>query len=636
MASPEIETRLFIDGKFVPSIDGAKFDVINPYSGDVVAQVYEGRANDVDRAVNSAKKAFPSWSEVDGSERRRLMLRLADLMDEHAEEFARLEAMCMGKPVSTYMDQVLGAATLRYYAGKALDVHGVTSLTSKDHLNLSIRQPYGVTGAIIPWNVPMIMICFKVGPALIAGNTLVLKSSEKAPLTSILFAKLAHEAGFPPGVLNILSGFGLPCGDAIARHMDIRKITFTGSTRTGKLIQKAAVDSNLKSCTLELGGKSPLLVFEDADLGKAAKAAAFSIVSNSGQVCMASSRVYVQESIVTEFTELYVQAIRQLSVQAGNPLEKETRFGPQADAQQFNSVSEYLQKAQDDRLKKISIGAAPEKGNNFVAPVVFQNVPEGHVLMKDEIFGTVSCLNTFTSEDEVIRAANDSEYGLYASVFTRDISRAIRVAKSFEAGSVGVNTTSPYYCQDLPLGGYKGSGTGRELGEEGLLAWTEVKSVYISLKRPTKTTTLVRRESARQAFHDLGVQTVLGTLADKDVLAAQTAASDIVIHTATADDLPSVEAVLAGIRQRSQAGHKTIYIHTSGASLIGDNAEGSYKTDFIYDDNEPASIDILPDSAAHRAIDLAIVHAGKTAELSRNSKLAIMIPPVIVGVGSRD
>ncbi|KAL3429097.1 aldehyde dehydrogenase domain-containing protein, partial [Aspergillus tetrazonus] len=481
MVSPEIETRLYIDGKFVPSIDGAKFDVVNPYSGEVVAQVYEGRGNDVDRAVESAKKAFPAWSELDGSERRRLMLRLADLMDEHAAEFARLEALCMGKPVSTYMDQALGAATLRYYAGKALDVHGVTSLTSKNHLNLSIRQPYGVTGAIIPWNVPMIMICFKVGPALIAGNTLVLKSSEKAPLTSILFAKLAHEAGFPPGVLNILSGFGLPCGDAIARHMDIRKIAFTGSTRTGKLIQKAAVDSNLKSCTLELGGKSPLLVFEDADLEKAAKAAAFSIVSNSGQVCMASSRVYVQESIVTDFTKLYVEAIQQLSGQAGNPLEKETGFGPQADAQQFKNVSEYLQKAQDDRLKKVSIGAAPEKGSNFVAPVVFQDVPEGHALMKDEIFCSVSCLNTFTSEDEVIRAANDSEYGLYASVFTRDISRAIRVAKYFEAGSVGVNTTSPYYCQDLPLGGYKGSGTGRELGEEGLLAWLEVKSVYISL-----------------------------------------------------------------------------------------------------------------------------------------------------------
>ncbi|KAL3450256.1 aldehyde dehydrogenase domain-containing protein [Aspergillus insuetus] len=482
--TPEIETRLFIDGEFVPSLDGAKFTVTNPFSGEVVAEVYEAKANDVDRAVESAKKAFPAWSELDGSERRRLMLRLADLVDEHAGEFARLEALSMGKPVSTYLDQVMGTATLRYYAGKALDIHGVTSLTSKDHLNLSIRQPYGVTGAIIPWNVPMIMICFKVGPALIAGNTLVLKSSEKAPLTSLLFARLAKEAGFPPGVLNILSGFGLPCGDAIARHMEIRKIAFTGSTRTGKLIQKAAVDSNLKSCTLELGGKSPLLVFDDADLEKAAKAAAFSIAFNSGQVCMASSRVYVQDSVAARFKKLYAQAIEAVAGQAGNPLETATGFGPQADVQQFKSISAYVEKAQKDGLQRLAIGneATQKAGANFVSPIVFHDVPENHAVMKDEIFGAISCVNTFCSEEEVIRAANDSEYGLYASVFTRDINRAIRVAKCFEAGSIGVNTTSPYYCQDLPLGGFKGSGTGRELGDEGLQAWTEVKSVYISLE----------------------------------------------------------------------------------------------------------------------------------------------------------
>ncbi|RHZ49038.1 uncharacterized protein CDV56_101992 [Aspergillus thermomutatus] len=482
MTTPEIETRLFIDGEFVPSLDGSKFKVTNPFTGETVAEVSEAKAEDVNRAVESAKRAFPTWSELDGSDRRRLMLRLADLVDEHAAEFARLEALSMGKPVSTYMDQVMGTATLRYYAGKALDIHGVTSLTSKNHLNISIRQPYGVTGAIIPWNVPVIMICFKVGPALIAGNTLVLKSSEKAPLTSLLFARLAKEAGFPPGVLNVLSGFGLPCGDAIARHMDIRKIAFTGSTKTGKLIQKAAVDSNLKSCTLELGGKSPLIVFEDADLEKAAKVAAFSIVFNSGQVCMASSRVYIQENVADQFKKLYAQAIQAVAGQAGNPLEATTGFGPQADKQQFESISKYLQEAQKDGLKRLPIGElTPRDGGNFVSPIVFHEVPEDHSIMKDEIFGAVSCLNTFSSEDDVIRAANDSEYGLYASVFTRDINRAIRVAKYFEAGSIGVNTSSPYYCQDLPLGGFKGSGTGRELGDEGLEAWTEVKSIYISL-----------------------------------------------------------------------------------------------------------------------------------------------------------
>ncbi|KAL4744932.1 hypothetical protein BDW72DRAFT_208623 [Aspergillus terricola var. indicus] len=482
MTFPNIETRLFINGEFVPSLDGSTFKVTNPFSGEAVAEVSEAKAEDVDRAVESAERAFPAWSESDGSERRRLMLRLADLVDEHAAEFARLEALSMGKPVSGYMDQVMGTATLRYYAGKALDIHGATSLTSKDHLNISIRQPYGVTGAIIPWNVPLIMICFKVGPALIAGNTLVLKSSEKAPLTSLLFARLAKEAGFPPGVLNVLSGFGLPCGDAIARHMQIRKIAFTGSTRTGKLIQKAAVDSNLKSCTLELGGKSPLIVFGDADLAKAAKAAAFSIVFNSGQVCMASSRVYVHEDVSAKFKRMYTEAIQAVAGQAGNPLEVTTGFGPQADKQQFTTVSEYLQKAQTDGLKCLPLGdLVPRDGGNFVSPVVFDEVPDDHSLMKDEVFGAVSCLNTFRREEDVIRAANDSEYGLYASVFTRDINRAIRFAKYFEAGSVGVNTTSPYYCQDLPLGGFKGSGTGRELGDEGLETWTEVKSIYISL-----------------------------------------------------------------------------------------------------------------------------------------------------------
>ncbi|KAL2812680.1 Aldehyde/histidinol dehydrogenase [Aspergillus cavernicola] len=396
----------------------------------LVADVYEAKANDVDRAVESAKKAFPARSELDGSERRRLMLKLADLVDDNAAEFARLETLSMRKPVATYIDQVMGTA------------------------NVEI--------------IPMIMICFKVGPALIAGNTLVLKSSEKASLTSPLFARLAKEARFPPGVLNILSGFGLPCEDAIARHMDILNIAFTGSTRTGKIIQKAAVDSNLKSCTLELGGKSPLIVFEDADLEKVAKAAAFSIVSNSGQVCMASSRVYVQNSIADRFEKLYTQAIQELSGQPGNPLDRSTSFGPQADGQQFKIISGYLEQAQKDGLRCLPMDkSSQQEGTNFVSPIVFHDVPKGHPLMKEEIFGDPT--------------GQRPEYGLYASVFTRDLNRAIRVAKDFEAGSIGVNTSSPYYYQDVPLGGFKGSGTGRELGDEGLEAWTEVKSVYISL-----------------------------------------------------------------------------------------------------------------------------------------------------------
>ncbi|KAL4969093.1 Aldehyde/histidinol dehydrogenase [Aspergillus stella-maris] len=450
-----IETRLFINGEFVPALDGSTFALKSPFSGETVANVAEAKAADVDRAVECAKAAFPAWEALDGSERRRLMLKLADLVDEHAAEFARLEALSMGKPVSGYMDQVMGTATLRYYAGKALDIHGITSLTSQNHLNLSLRQPYGVTGAIIPWNVPLIMLCFKVGPALTAGNTLIVKSSEKAPLTSLLFARLAAEVGYPPGVLNILSGFGMPCGDAIARHMEIRKIAFTGSTRTGRLIQRAAVESNLKSCTLELG-----------------------------YVCMASSRVYVHRNVAGKFKDLYAQAIARLAGSPGDPNNAATSFGPQADEQQVKSVRAYLELAQREDLQRLPLGELDAKvnaGANFVAPVVLLDVPGNNRLMREEIFGSVSCLNTFHSEDEVIRAANDSEFGLYASVFTRDINRAIQVARHFEAGSVAVNTSSPYYCQDLPLGGFKGSGTGRELGDEGLQAWTETKSVFIKL-----------------------------------------------------------------------------------------------------------------------------------------------------------
>ncbi|EYE93125.1 aldehyde dehydrogenase family protein [Aspergillus ruber CBS 135680] len=466
----EIETRLFIDGEFVPSSDGGKFDIRSPFTGDLVAQVHEAKSVDVDRAVESGKKAFPAWAAMDGSTRRTLMLRLADLVDQNISEFARLEALSMGKPVSSYMDQI-GTATLRYYAGKALDIHGETSLVSEGQLNFSLKQPYGVTAAIIPWNVPLIMICFKVGPALIAGNTMVLKSSEKAPLTSLLFARLAKEAGFPPGVFNVLSGFGQTCGDAIARHKEIRKIAFTGSSRTGKLIQKAAVESNFKDCSLELGGKSPIVIFDDADLEKAAKAAAFSIVVNSGQVCMASSRVYIQDSIMDQFKKLYLNAIQ-----------ADTSFGPQADTQQHKSVSAFVEQAKNDRLK-VLLDSSPDKdGKNFVSPMVLHDVPESHNLMQEEIFGAVSCLNTFKTEEEVISRANDSEFGLYATVFTCDLNRAIRMAKNFEAGSVGVNISSPYYCQDLPMGGFKQSGTGRELGKEGLDMWTEVKSVYVSLE----------------------------------------------------------------------------------------------------------------------------------------------------------
>ncbi|PKK48521.1 hypothetical protein CI102_5759 [Trichoderma harzianum] len=480
-----IETRLFINGEFTPSIRGKVFKLINPATDKLTAEIYEGGAEDVDLAVQSAKNAFPAWAQAEASHLQCILQKLADLVEQHAAYFAYLDAISMGKPLSTYIDHTLAVATIRYFAGKAYDVHGITSLGSKDHLNISLRQPYGVTGAIIPWNVPLVMLAFKVAPALMTGNTMVLKSSERAPLSPLLFARLAKEAGLPPGVLNVLSGFGNPCGDAIARHMEIRKISFTGSHATGKIVQRAAAESNLKVCTLELGGKSPLIVFEDADLEKAAAAAAFSITFNSGQICMACTRVYVHTSVANRFIELYKANILKIMGKIGDPLETTTTFGPQADRQQYDNISKVLQKAADDGLEFI-LGGRPLEGKGcFIPPAVVLHPPEQGDIMTKEIFGiyfsAISCVSTFTNEEDVLDRANDTEYGLYASVFTRDLNRAIRIAKGFEAGAVGVNTASPYYSQDLPLGGYKSSGSGRELGQEGLESWTEVKSVYIDL-----------------------------------------------------------------------------------------------------------------------------------------------------------
>lgn len=371
---------------------------------------------------------------------------------------------------------------LRYYAGKALDVQGESSLNTAGSVNITLRQPFGVCGAIIPWNVPLVMLVNKVGPALATGNTLVLKSSEKSPLSSLIVGRLAQEIGLPKGVLNIISGFGRPAGEALSKHMDVRKISFTGSVIAGRAIKKAAAESNLKKVTLELGGKSPLVIFDDADLAKAIPAAAFSILANSGQACIASSRVYVHEKIAPAFTEGMKAAMVQMG-KAGNPLEAGTQRGPQADKIQFDRVMSYLQYAKDNKLD-VSLGGGRSGGEGdgyFVEPTIISNAPEDSKVMKEEIFGPVVCINTFTDEDEVLRRANDTEFGLYASVFTKDISRALRVAKVLEAGMIGVNCTSPTMAIDMPFGGWKQSGDGRELSKHSLNHWTELKSVFIQL-----------------------------------------------------------------------------------------------------------------------------------------------------------
>ncbi|KAH7142310.1 aldehyde dehydrogenase [Fusarium sp. MPI-SDFR-AT-0072] len=481
-AQPLKENRLFINGEFVPSVSGKTFDLTNPTTEEKIASVYEAGAEDVDIAVKAAKAAFPAWSALSAEERCDYLIKLADEIEKHEKLFMHLEAIAMGMPQSgTKFVIQLAKRYLRYFGTHAIDITGETSLNTTGYINLSIRQPYGVCGGIIPWNAPLFMIVTKLGPALAAGNTMVVKSSEKSPFASIVVGLLCQNIGLPRGVLNILNGFGRPCGEAIAKHMDIRRISFTGSVSTGRAIQKASSESNLKDVSLELGGKSPLLVFDDAPLEKTVMAAAFSILYNSGQVCMASTRIYVQEGIAPKFIEALKGALTELGV-PGDPLLASTKRGPQVDKQQFDRVLSFLDHAKEKGYD-IALGGnkALDKGY-FVDATIVRDVPENDKLIREEIFGPVLVINTFTDENEVLDKANDTEFGLYSSVFTSDLSRALRVVKSLEAGAVGVNCTSPFMAIDMPMGGWKQSGAGgREFSKACLETWTQVKSVFISL-----------------------------------------------------------------------------------------------------------------------------------------------------------
>ena len=343
---------------------------------------------------------------------------------------------------------------MRYLTGKAYDINGETSLHTPGFINMTFRQPFGVTAGIIPWNVTFMMLIFKLTPALITGNTMVLKTSEKCPLSPLITGKVMNDIGFPKGVFNIVHGYGNPTGSALSHHMEVRKLSFTGSGPTGRLIKKAAAESNLKNVTLELGGKSPLVIFDDADLAKAVPAAAFSVLMNSGQACIASSRVYVHEKIAEQFVEALKGAMTQMGT-SGDPLAEGTMRGPQADKLQFDRVNMFLDAAKKDGIQTALGGSKESKDGLFIEPTIYTNVPEDHRVMKEEIFGPVVCVNTFTDEEEVLKRANDTEYGLYGSVFTQDIGRALRVAKGLESGTVGVNCTSPTIAADMPFGGYK-------------------------------------------------------------------------------------------------------------------------------------------------------------------------------------
>lgn len=440
--------------------------------------VPEATEDDVNAAVAAAKAAFPAWSSLDPAARGQHLKNLAALLHKHSDELARLEAVSMGRPINQYIDAHAAAGTFEHYAEAWATIQGHASVNTPGYVAMTLRQPYGVVGAIIPWNVPLLFLGNKAAPALIAGNTVVLKSSEKAPLAAARTAELIAEAGFPPGVFNVLSGHGMPSGAALSRHMDVRAISFTGSCRTGRLIQEAAAKSNLKKVILELGGKSPAVIFEDADIERAVRETAHSIQWNSGQVCMANSRIYVQKSVAGRYVEAFKKAFS--SVTAGDPTRGDVDHGPQADEVQYNNVMGYIEEGKKSgKLELGGKGSLESTNGYFVEPTVFLNTPEDARVMKEEIFGPVANINTFETEEEAIRWANDTEFGLYASVYTKSIDRAMRVAKALESGYVGVNCTSPSTARDMPFGGYKSSGQGREGWLHSLDNFLETKTVLI-------------------------------------------------------------------------------------------------------------------------------------------------------------
>ncbi|CAK7200482.1 hypothetical protein SEUCBS139899_003178 [Sporothrix eucalyptigena] len=476
-----ISPKLLINGELVEASDKKTFPLYNPATREKIADVPEASEADANAAVAAAKAAFPAWSALDPSVRAGYFKKLAELLRAHSGELAELEATAMGRPVTQYFDAFAAAGNFDHYAEAWPHIQGQASLNTPGYVTMTLRQPMGVVAAIIPWNVPLLFLSSKSAPALIAGNTVVLKSSEKAPLAAARVAELVKEAGFPPGVFNILTGHGLPSGAVLSRHMDVRALSFTGSGRTGRLIQEMAAQSNLKKVTLELGGKSPALIFADADMDRAVEETVNSIQWNSGQVCMANSRIYVEKSAADAYREAFAR--RFSKVTAGNPLDKAVDHGPQADEVQYKSVMAYIEegKTSGGTLTLGGSGNLDKMGGYFIEPTVFVDTPENARVMKEEIFGPVVMINTFETEDSAVAFANDTEYGLYASVYTKDVDRALRIAKKLESGYVGVNCTSPATARDLPFGGYKMSGQGREGWLHSLDNFLETKSVIIKV-----------------------------------------------------------------------------------------------------------------------------------------------------------
>jgi aldehyde dehydrogenase (NAD+) len=479
-APPVKDVPLFIGGKFVDSHSGKTFPAINPATGETLCQVAEADKTDVDNAVKAARKALESgpWKTMDAADRGRLLYKLADRIESQAEELAALEALNSGKIINDARSDLQGVVNwFRYYAGWADKVEGRTIPVRGNFLSYTLRQPVGVIGQIIPWNFPLLMLAWKWGPALACGNTIVMKLAEQTPVTGMRVAELALEVGFPPGVINVLNGYGETTGAAIVAHPGVDKIAFTGHYETAKIIQKAAADT-LKRCTFELGGKSPNVIFADADMEEAVQGAFHAIYFHGGQCCTAGSRLFVEEKAHKEFVQRLAERAKKRKL--GDPLDESTEQGPQVSQEQLDKILGYIDLGQKQGAKLVVGGKRHGNKGYFVEPTIFDNVKDDMAIAKDEIFGPVVSVLPFKNVDEVIDRANNTFYGLAAAIWTRDIDKAHRFAREVKAGTVWVNC---YHVVDTatPFGGFKMSGQGRENGEAALEHYTELKTVTIKL-----------------------------------------------------------------------------------------------------------------------------------------------------------